>query len=477
MRATIQGSVGAAGRNQIVDVVIAHVMLRLLHRGGSGVGPFYKGGIDGQVGGATTSAIWIFAKQYREQLSIENGKKHPYIKPFLAPGNLLYTELESWGLGPRFFNTVENIKATPILYKNTGAASVGKTKLDKDHLVPNSLSRSVEKLLNSLPFAFVYMDVRLTLEDYFKIKITFPHTNFIDAYSVHLKNTKKIPHHLVAFFKNKLKGTPWKLITGGSTATYIEITTKNRVGLRTAVQRLDQHGGVGRVFSDIRTFDLIIPPKQEVLKMAGKIHAEVCASSGEEGGVPLINRHTAKLAAEIVAKYPGDLDKRIPAHCESCKELGYAQNRIFDEMAELSQLMAYRISSHKTFYDESGIKEYEDADQEQFVSSARALLNFTPIPLDGGDLVKKEFTLSRSYLIDKLGDQAAQAGVKLQIAGKAIKVVESFHVKAAVFRKLAIISNITELFAGVYIGLANDVKQLTGNLLSHGEYYEKNERF
>jgi hypothetical protein len=154
MKTSISKSVGALGQNKTQDIVIIQVMLRLLHRGSNGSGPYYKGAIDGRVGGATTAAIALFAKHYRKQLSDEKGKLQPFIKPLLAPGNILYTELVSGAAGSRFLAGVKNVKNTAILYRETGPRTGKKTFLDKDHLVPSTLSQPLEKLLKGQPFPF-----------------------------------------------------------------------------------------------------------------------------------------------------------------------------------------------------------------------------------------------------------------------------------------------------------------------------------
>jgi len=470
-------SVGARGSNKLSDVIKVQVMLRLIHRGSGGTGPYYKGKVDGIVGGQTTAAIQLFTKHYLEELNSKTDQKSNYLEPIFKPKSAMTKALRSYSAGKIFLSKVKMIVSIPVLYKFSGATNGNKELLSRDRLVPSSLARPIEQVLDALPFSYSYLDVRLGLDDKFKINVGFPAVKFIDQSSVFLKETANINSTFLKMLKKALVSTSWNFKVESTGSSNFSLITKKPTGLRKAIEKLDQHGGVGRVFSDIQSFDLIIPDKREVLRFAGRIHADVCATIGVLGGKVLVDRKTAQYAAEILKKHPGDLDKRIPRHCKSCDEVFELIKLLDAEELQLFEEMQSKIEEYASFYKRSGMIEYETSMEALNGKVFNALVGLFPVPIDGEALLKGELTYSQSYVVDKLGDLAIANG-KRQLKGGRTKAVKTDIKNGKFLKRAAFALTLIDILDAVVSSVVVDFKQhVTGSMITSDQYFNLLEEF
>lgn len=369
---------------------------RLYKRAPRSLRSVYSGPIDGRTN-SFNAVLLSFLHSNFGKLHPGGGSYERVVKPD-GPYLKLINKLLS---GDSILN-VRGIPGSAVLYV-PGAAAKAKPESGRDYLIPESLHAPLERKLNLLPVSFAYRDVKLLATGKLEAKIYFPHIKVLDPQT--LQASTNLGTLSRAFLKKELSGTPWDIQAAQTSSDYITLLTKQNTGLWKTIEKLDQNGGVSRVFAsgEGEVYGINIPKKQELLKVVGRIAAERCAASGEKGGAPLPEEsaESKKIVNEILKIAPPGFKERIYTRCRSCEELGNDMFDIDQANKEFVYVLDDLALSFQNFIaNETSVRKYEADAEDTLKKAATAVLDLTPIPVDGGALVDGQPKVSSSSAVN-----------------------------------------------------------------------------
>lgn len=457
----LSASVGKGAQNLIHDVTVIQFALKIFG--------YFNRQVNGNADVFFLRALEAFAMDQADFPSLNNGKVQ--VKP---NGNLL--RAINKGFPNDKFPNLRAFKHTKDLYI-VKIGSVAQKRLPDDFLITGILSKSLSGILNNLLFNFVFEEVRLQpLNDKFLVKLKFPFVGYVDTRN--MKPVWGLPANLINSISNLSKSSDWKISQEhtNSAKSMVALTTRKRTGLYSTVGRLlTDKSGVGRVFQQDSNGDLIIPPKQELLRAAGIIHAERCASTGEAGGIFPISRKTAKLALGILSSSVERYDIQIENHCASCREIGANLKTSYDQITRSYETI--RASDQilkQTIDQDSVVQQYRRAEKKLKVELVEALFSSIPgMVLDAKAFVQGRLEFSEeSALLEGL---TIIGGIILATAASAAAIVAAEFVVAAL-AFIAALNALVEAFDAVLAAFDKNslekryIQQMQTILREHYQY-------
>ena len=220
---------------------------------------------------------------------------------------------------------VEKLKAiggTTILYEKTNGRN-GQT--NKDYLIPPFLSLPRNFMTDPTLY---YSDI-----DVVEIPETYVNRRFIVTLSLRSVGlfwdtnsqtlTSTVPAQMKAFIQEQLrrKGSKWTYLPAQNKLGHFRLKSEPVSEIDKLIKKLGPGTGRRRIIWDELKKSYRIPPRNQILDIAGRIHAETCASTGEAGG-KAINRPWADYAATVLER---SLNRNVVVgeerHCDSCRTL------------------------------------------------------------------------------------------------------------------------------------------------------------
>lgn len=393
---TISGSVGDGGKNRIHDVAKMQAAFNAIGFQRK------KYAVDGKMAffGAAISQ-YIQANPIRV-----NGSR--YYPGQIDPDGPIIKGLRKALKG----SPVEKLEAIPgtiILYQPI-ANNRGN---DPDYLIPPFLSLPRD-FMSAGDIYRGYID-RVEIPDtptQYKFVVTMSLGevgHFWDAKNQRLVRTA--PAQMKAFIDKQLRrrGQNWTYLPTQSGVGHFRLQSKPVEEISRLFNKLNSLGGSGRIVWDDLRKSYRIPPKNKILEIAGRIHAEACAATGEAGG-KAINKPLADYAATVLER---SLNRNVVVgrerHCDSCRTLTITVRH------QLTEMIAFR-EKQRVITDELDAfirRESNDADVEH----ARNILkkagsNLVPI---GGDAI---FGVDRGMYESLLNDAKSMTEFFIDVQAK-----------------------------------------------------------
>ncbi|WP_262694494.1 hypothetical protein [Kordiimonas aquimaris] len=429
---TLTGSVGLLGDNRPHDVAKVQAAFKVLKA--SNGHAYFEGVVDGKIN---------FFKPALQRFFQDHpvvGKSSRVFPRTIKKVGFLRNQIITKLNGHTLLN-YQAIKGTSILYASD--ANHKSNIISPDYLIladylPKKYCRIGSQ---AIEIHIEQVDFDLSESRYYSV-ISFPEIKaFVDA--ITLKDTALIPkqvHDLIEIFTAAGSNT-WEVTRSDDLSGKIQLRIRSAThkGLARTLKEMDQNGNIGRVIQEDvigRGIVLKIPPKDTIVQIAGRIHAQACAETGSEGG-KIINKSLKSYAATILEK---SLNKNFKngteRHCASCRELAEDLKDSEARTIELiEQIEAVNLDFERFIKEQASAEDFDRAKQ----NLAKAGANL--IPIIGDDL----------FQIDKTADEEILSKSKdllslyIEFAGRQKSVVAS--------RILLRVNVLVAIFTlGVFIG-------------------------
>lgn len=247
-----------------------------------------------------------------------------------------------------------------------------------------------------------------------------------------------------SFIEQELKhtGKDWSYVPSKSSGSHFHLRSRNVVEVGRQIRALGPGSANQRVvWNDLKTA-YKIPARDRLLEVAGRIHAEACASTGEQGG-RVINKPLASYAATVLEK---GLNPNIVAGqeraCASCRMLADTV------LLAREQMTAFRKRQGERFQYLTGyiLRESGDAEVEQAQQILKIVgSNLIPVPGLGDKIFGVDPDQEQQFLTSKKDLVGYAVKLKLQWGkdSEYFRVLSRFLKVADVFLAAAAIGNLT----------------------------------
>lgn len=312
-------------------------------------------------------------------------------------------------------STIEKLAAiwgTPILYEPV--METGSLRPSSDFLIPPFLSlprvfRS-GKINYSGRIESVEFIQQPVTQNRFDVAMSLGGVGrFLDPKTHTL--TKKPPAALRSFIEQELKhtGKDWSYVASTASGSHFHLRSRDVVEVGRQIRALGPGSANQRVvWNDLKTA-YKIPARDRLLEVAGRIHAEACASTGEQGG-RVINKSLASYAATVLEKglnpYTVAGQERV---CASCRTLADTILLAQEHMLTVREQQKSLFENLEAFI----VRESNDAE----VAKARITLklagsNLVPV---GGDEI---FAVERDLIEQMENDAKSAAELLIHLQAK-----------------------------------------------------------
>lgn len=256
--------------------------------------------------------------------------------------------------------------------------------------------------------------------------------------------TKKPPAAFRSFIEQELKhtGKNWSYVASTSSGSHFHLRSRDVVEVGRQIRALGPGSANQRVvWNDLKTA-YKIPARDRLLEVAGRIHAEACASTGKQGG-RVINKSLASYAATVLEKglNPYTVAGQERA-CASCRTLADTILLAREQMTALRKRQDDRFR-YLTGYiiSESGDAEVERAQKILKIVGS----NLIPVPGLGDKIFGVDLDQEQQFLTSKkdLVGYAVKLKLKWGEDSEYFKALSRFLKVADVFLAAAAIGNLT----------------------------------
>ncbi len=309
MTFTLKESVGPGGRNNIHDVAKMQAAFNAIGFGGR------KYPVDGKI-----NFFGAVVQRYIEANPIRRNGGSAFPSEVAPKGQVIESLRKALKGSP--VEKLEAIGGTTILYE---PIAIRNTRTNQDYLIPPFVS---------LPRNFIAGQSRYYgYIDRVDIPETYKNHRFIVTMSLRTvgrfwdaKNqafTSTVPAQMKAFVEEQLRrdGRKWTYLPSQNNVGHFRLKSDPVVEIRALLEKLGPRGWGRRIVWDEMKKSYRIPPKNKILDVAGRIHAEACAATGEEGGRPVF-KPLADYAATVLER---SLNRNVVVgqkrECESCRTL------------------------------------------------------------------------------------------------------------------------------------------------------------
>ncbi len=308
MTFSISGSVGGGGKNRIHDVAKMQAAFTAIGFQRK------KYAVDGKM-----NSFDVAVGRYIEAnpVKVNGNRNYPSA---IEPKGQIIESLRKALKG----STVEKLEAIPgtiILYEPI-ANNRGN---DKDYLIPPFLSLPRDFMSGGTNYRGYIDRVEIpNTSAQFKFVVTMSLGyvgRFWDPKSQRLIRTA--PAQMKAFIDEQLRrdGKGWTYLPPPKNISHFRLQSVVVPAIDSIINKLSSLGGSSRIVWDDLKKSYRIPPKDKILEIAGRIHAETCAATGEAGG-KAVNKPWADYAATVLER---SLNRNVVVgnerHCDSCQTL------------------------------------------------------------------------------------------------------------------------------------------------------------